>query len=284
MFKRPIRQQERGFSQEQPFTWLQQLDPDEEDVDLAESLVNEAEYSGKKLSTNVRVPGRLCKESRFGDFYEDVLKADAETVSIIRHGYIFPFLQTPPLAQDTRNNKSCRNMQEFAWTELLRLEKLKCIRRVPGLSRVEVPLSVVFSNKWRLLVDTSRHINPYVEKRKACLDSLDDVADLVKEGSYIAVDDLDSGYWHVPLHPSMYEFFGCHIENPVTGETVYFQWMVLFLGLSDAVYIFTKVLRPVVNYLRSIGWKGIIYIDDSGTIADSYLETLLEIDGERYPW
>ena len=73
MSKRPVRKEERELSQEQPFTWLQHLDPDDEDVELAEALVNEAEYSGKKLSTNVRVPGRLCKESRFGVFYEDVL-------------------------------------------------------------------------------------------------------------------------------------------------------------------------------------------------------------------
>ena len=113
------------FYQEQPFTCLQHLDPEEEDVELAESLFNDAEYSRKKISTNVRVPDRLCKEGRFGDSYEDVLKADAETVSIVWYGYIVPFVQTPPLAQDIRNNKSCRNMKEFAWMELLRLEKLK---------------------------------------------------------------------------------------------------------------------------------------------------------------
>ena len=103
MAKRPVCEGESEFCREQPFSWLAHLDPEEGDLELAENLANEAVYSGKKLSTNVRVPGRLFKEARFGDFYEDVLKEDAETVSIVQYGYIVPFVQTPPLAQDTRN-------------------------------------------------------------------------------------------------------------------------------------------------------------------------------------
>ena len=38
--------------------------------------------------------------------------------------------------------------------------------------------------------------------------------------------------------------------------------------------IFTKVLRPVVKYLRTIGWKGLIYIDDLITIENGFLENL----------
>ena len=85
----------------------------------------------------------------------------------------------------------------------------------------------------RLVVDASRHINPYVSKRKASLEDLGDMSQLIEEGDYIAVDDLDSGYWHLPLHPSMHQFFGCHIEDPETGEVYYYQWLVLFLGLND---------------------------------------------------
>ena len=93
MAKRPVREGESEFCREQPFSWLANLDPEEGDLGLAEILENEAEYSGKKLSTNVRVPGRLCKESRFGDFYEDVLKADADMVAIVRNGYVVTFVQ-----------------------------------------------------------------------------------------------------------------------------------------------------------------------------------------------
>ena len=37
---------------------------------------------------------------------------------------------------------------------------------------------------------------------------------------------------------------------------------VLILGISDAVFAFTKIVRPVVRYLRSRGIKCLAYIDD----------------------
>ena len=181
----------------------------------------------------------------------------------------------PPFCRETQNNHSCLLKSDFALDEIHRLEKLQCVKRVsPNDSLVNIPLSVVYSNKWRLVVDASRHLNPFVKKRKVRLDSLDDLADLIQRNDYLAVSDLDSGYWHVPLHPDMHKFCGVSIHNSATGQTEYFQWLVLFLGLCDAVFIFTHLLLPVMKYLRSIGWEGVIYIDDRGTLGRDYLQCL----------
>ena len=126
------------------------------------------------------------------------------------------------------------------------------MREVPGPSRVEIPFSVLFSNKTCLVVDASRHLNQYVKKKHNKIDSLEDFATLVDSGDWISVDDLDSGYWHVPLHPSMSEFFGCHLTKPETQKVYFYQWKVLFLGLRSAVTIYTQMLAPVAKYLRNI--------------------------------
>ena len=55
---------------------------------------------------------------------------------------------------------------------------------------------------------------------------------------------------------------------------LYYLWKVLFLGLTDAVYIFTKLLLPIVKHLRKVGWRGIIYINDIGTIGKNFQECL----------
>ena len=34
------------------------------------------------------------------------------------------------------------------------------------------------------------------------------------------------------------------------------------MGLTSAVTIFTDVLKPVKSYLRGLGWRGLLYIDD----------------------
>ena len=224
---------------EKPFVYLDKVDwLVEEDLLLLKSLENQAVYSGKRLTTDVRVPGRLNRDPAFADFYKDVLKADPETVHLIKEGYYFPFREIPPQRSQTPNNKSAREKKDFAWEELNRLERLGCVQKVDGPLYLELPLSVVFSNKWRLVVDTSCHLNPYLEKRKMKLEDLTVMADLVKEGDFLSTDDLDSGYWHVPLHPSMYPFVGCHMENPATGETQYFQWSLILGNFGCCLYLY----------------------------------------------
>ena len=62
---------------------------------------------------------------------------------------------------------------DFAYSELLRLESLGCIERVSEQPYLCLPLSVVFSKKLRLVVDASRHLNPYIVDRKVKLEGLD---------------------------------------------------------------------------------------------------------------
>ena len=106
------------------------------------------------------------------------------------------------------------------------------------------------------------------------LDSLDDFAFMVRQGDFVAMDDLDSGYWHVPLHPSQYSLFGVSIYDETEKKTSYYQWLVLFFGLTDAVHIFTKLLLPVVKHLQMCGWEGVFYIDDSGNLGRTFYECL----------
>ena len=96
----------------------------------------------------------------------------------------------------------------------------------------------------------------------------------MQKDDFLAVHNLDSGNWHVPLHPSQYPLFGVSIYDELEKKTHFYKWVLLFLGLSDAVHIFTKLLLPVVKHLRSCCWEGIFYIDDLGTLGRSYLECL----------
>ena len=183
---------------------------------------NNAEYVGKKLKTDSRVPGRLRADDH-ADFYRDVLGADEETVAIIRHGYNIPFDSPPPVTGLVENNKSCASNPDFVWAEMVRYTQLGCVQEVDGPSTVMLPLSLVFSNKTRLVVDASRHLNPWVSKECTKLDSLDEMGSIVKPGMWFSVDDLDSGYWHLALHPESYQYCSNSCVNPETGKLHYFQ-------------------------------------------------------------
>ena len=92
-------------------------------------------------------------------------------MKIVANGYKVPFDEEPP-AVFAENNKSCIQNMSFAIQELKRLEKLQVSKED---CKVIMPLSVVYSNKLRLVVDASQHINPYVTKCKVKLDSLKDL-------------------------------------------------------------------------------------------------------------
>ena len=67
---------------------------------------------------------------------------------------------------------------------------------------------------------------------------------------FVSADDLDSGYWHLALHPDSYQYCGNSCLNLETGKRHYFQWKVLFLGITSAVTVFTRITTPIKIYLR----------------------------------
>ena len=245
------------------------LGVDEEDPALAQLLVNNANYMGRQLTTDVRVPGRIGRPEYF-PFWRDELKASDFVLATISEGYKLPLSDIPP-SSFCDNNKSMLKQKDFAYEELLRLEKLGCISRVSEQPYIVLPLSVVFSKKLRLVVDASRHLNPYLMDRKVKLEDLNVREQIFQQNDFQTKIDLDSGYWHVPLFPDHKKYVGCHFVKK-DGSVLFWIWNVLFLGIKDAVYIFTKVLIPHKKYLRSLGIRNTIYIDDQSILGCSFLE------------
>ena len=56
---------------------------DNEEQILGKTLENEAAYVGKRLSTNNRVPGRLCRAPEHAEFCKEILKADQEILNVV---------------------------------------------------------------------------------------------------------------------------------------------------------------------------------------------------------
>ena len=240
---------------------VEETGPGEEHLSVF--LTNESNYKGKALVTNRDMPGRLLNPD-FESFYRDVVKAPNDMCEVYSTGYKIPFeSDPPPQSLLTKNNASCLKQTKFCWLEMQRLLALGCVREVEeGDSEVILPLSAVYSNKMRLVVDASRHLNPYVKKVLTKLEDLKQFPYSSETGDFCAVDDLDSGYWHVPLSRESWKYCGCSLVNPEDGVRHFYEWTVLFLGLTSAVTIFTEILQPVTSYLRGLGWRGQLYIDD----------------------
>ena len=75
--------------------------------------------------------------------------------------------------------------------------------------------------------------------------------------------DLEDAFFSVPVHPSCQKYLCFRWEDRT------FQFTCMPFGLSSAPRIFTKILRPVITYLRSQGIRLVIYLDDLLVLAQS---------------
>ena len=78
----------------------------------------------------------------------------------------------------------------------------------------------------------------------------------ITQDDYLTKIDLKDAYLAVPIYPSHRRFLCFRWK----GEN--YQCAALPFGLSSAPRIFTKLLRPVMAKLRSLGVKLMVYIDD----------------------
>ena len=93
------------------------------------------------------------------------------------------------------------------------------------------------------------------EDRKK-MEGLHLLPDLIQQGDWMIKLDLKDAYLQVPIHQDHQKFLVIEWNN------LFYQFRCLPFGLSTAPRVFTKLLRPVVGFLRQIGCRLIIYLDD----------------------
>ena len=102
--------------------------------------------------------------------------------------------------------------------------------------------------------------------------SLSDVFKTIKKDVWMASVDLRDAFFTVPVHISHQKYF----------KFRWFQNFYKFLGMpngnSDAMRIFTKILKPVFGHLRNQGHVSAIFVDDSYLQGDTKHECMNNIN------
>ena len=106
-------------------------------------------------------------------------------------------------------------------------------------------------------------LNLYMDKIHFKMDTFKDVTHLVFENCYFVTVDFKHAYYSVPVNPHDRRFlrFIWHDQH--------YQFTCLPQGLTSAPRIFTKLLKPVLAHLRSLGIVVLCYIDDCIFVAES---------------
>jgi hypothetical protein len=83
------------------------------------------------------------------------------------------------------------------------------------------------------------------------------VAQIIKPGMRMITTDVEKAYYQVPLHKESQRFCAWWHNG---------RWIIptiLVFGLSFAPFVFTKIMRVVLTFMRSMNIRGTNCIDDN---------------------
>jgi hypothetical protein len=110
-------------------------------------------------------------------------------------------------------------------------------------------------------------LNAFQEARPFKLEGVKEIKAMIRPGDYGMTADLKDAYTQCGLSS---------VDRKLTRfwwNGVRYQWRTLMFGLAQAPYLWTKLLKPVIAHLRTIGIRCILYLDDLIVVAGSKVQT-----------
>ena len=111
-----------------------------------------------------------------------------------------------------------------------------------------------------------KRLNDNILSKHFKMESIRNVKHMIRPDCWMASADLKDAYYSVPIHPQHQKYL------KFLWNQVAYQYTCLPNGYSDAMRIFTKILKPIFGRLRMMGFCSVSYVDDSYIQGDNYRE------------
>ena len=194
--------------------------------------------------------------------------------NVVEYGYKIP-LKYPPMQRNIPTNpRVVGPAHEILISEAIELKKKAAVsvvshtkgEYISSYFAVPKPRS---PGKFRPILNL-KYFNACVKKYKFTMETLKAVRDWIRPGAWCVGLDLKDAFPHIPMHLESRKYLRFHW----LGELL--QWDALPFGLTCSPRVITKVLKPVMAFLRAT-WAIMItiYIDDMLIQARSPSEALL---------
>jgi len=184
---------------------------------------------------------------------------------IVREGYKLQFVNCPqfPFSVVSRSNSVVNH--SVLSTQIDSLLSSGAISKVP-LSSNNL-CSRIFTvkkanGKDRMILDLSL-LNTQIIKVSFQMETHDRIIELLNSNDYMASIDLADAFFSIPVHTDFRKFLAFQFDNEQ------YMYNVLPFGLTSSPRVFSKVLKPVIAYLRSMAIKISFYLDDIFLCANS---------------
>lgn len=141
-------------------------------------------------------------------------------------------------------------------------------------------LSPIFSvpkpnGKHRFILNL-KALNKFVDVEHFKMEDYRTAIKLLKKDDYMASIDLKDSYFLVSIDEQYRKWLRFEWDNSQ------YEFNVLPFGLCTAPFVFTKLLKPVLQHLRSQGLFSVNYLDDFLLIGSSYSECQKNVDDTKH--
>ncbi len=129
--------------------------------------------------------------------------------------------------------------------------------------RLSSPLGVVVTPSKMRLVVNFRHLNSFCQIDKVRFEGYETLQHMVQRGDYLTKVDIKAAYHAASMHASAWPYLG------IEWAGRHYSFRALPFGLSVAPGAFTKIVRPLIGWLRARGHRVLAYLDDFIVLASS---------------
>ena len=109
-----------------------------------------------------------------------------------------------------------------------------------------------------------KNLNKFIDPPHFKMEDIRAAKNLVVQKAFMCTIDLKDAFFLIPIHKDYRKFLRFRLQKKL------YQFTCLPFGLCTSPYVYTKVMKPVMNTLRSQGILSIIYIDDILITNKSY--------------
>jgi len=217
--------------------------------------------------------GELAVGARLLNFASEwaSVTSDPWVLSVISNGYRLDFVENPIQVSHPPECAMSAEMSAVCDQEVQALLLKKAI--IPINQPVDGFVSSMFTIKkkkgkeddpqlWRPIINLKR-LNSFVAYEHFKMENLDLVRYIIRRGDWMAKIDLKDAYFTIPIAVEHQKFL-CFV-----WKKEFYQYVCLPFGLCSAPRVFTKILRPVVGWLRARGIRLVIYLDDILIMAET---------------
>lgn len=111
-----------------------------------------------------------------------------------------------------------------------------------------------------------KNLNNFIHVEKFKLEDIKVASRLLSSNCFMAKIDLSDAFHMVSVLEEDRKFLRFEFEGDL------YEYNCLPFGICSAPYVFTKIIKPVLYYLRKFGYMSTVYIDDFLLFGDTYNE------------